>query len=120
MQYMLLIYDDEQNWGKLGEAEQGQIMKEFRDFTESIVKSGNYRAGDQLQPASSATCVRWKAAKSMVTDGPFAEAREQLGGYYLIEAKDLDEAVAISKRIPLGKLDGTVEVRPVIPTSQPA
>ena len=120
MQYMLLIYDDETNWGKLPEADQNAIMKEFRDFTEGIVKSGNYRAGDQLQPASTATSVRWKSGKALVTDGPYAEAREQLGGYYLIEAKDLDEAVAIAKRIPAGRLDGTVEVRPVIPMTKQA
>ena len=113
MQYMLLIYDDEQKWAKLPEADQGRIMKEFRDFTESIVKSGNYRAGDQLQPASSATCVRWKGSRSMVTDGPFAEAREQLGGYYLIEARDLNDAIQVAAKIPSARL-GCVEVRPIM------
>ncbi len=113
MQYMLLIYDDETRWGKLPEAEQGKIMKEFREFTEAIVKSGNYRAGDQLHPASTATCVRWKQGKPLTTDGPYAEAREQLGGYYLIEARDLDEAMALAKRIPGQSLDATIEVRPV-------
>ena len=115
MQYMLLIYDDEKRFEALPEAEQGKVMQAFRDFTHGLVKSGHYRAGDQLQSVSTATSIRWKAGKPLVTDGPYAEAREQLGGYYLIEAKDLDEAVAIAKRIPVGSLEGTVEVRPVFP-----
>jgi len=115
MQYMLLIYDDEKKFGKLPEAEQGRIMQEFRDFTQAIVKSGHYRAGDQLQSVGTATCVRWKDGKALTTDGPYAEAKEQLGGYYLVEAKDLDEAVAIARRIPAARLDGIIEVRPVFP-----
>ena len=117
MQYLLLIYDDEKKWGKVPEAEQARIMKEYRDLTQSIVKSGNYRAGDQLQPAATATCVREKDGKALTTDGPYAEAKEQLAGYYLIEAKDLDEAVAITKRIPSVRLGGAVEVRPIVPRS---
>jgi hypothetical protein len=112
---MLLIYDDEKRFEALPEAEQGKVMQEFRNFTHGIVKSGHYRAGDQLQSVSTATSVRFKAGKPLVTDGPYAEAREQLGGYYLVEAKDLDEAVAIAKRIPVASLEGTVEVRPVFP-----
>ena len=115
MQYMLLIFDDEKKWEAMPEAEQGRAMQEYRDFTESIVKSGNYRAGDQLQPIATATSIRGKNGKVLVTDGPFAEAREQFGGYYLIEARDLDEAVAIAKRIPSVRHDGGVEVRPVFP-----
>ncbi len=115
MQYLLLIYDDESKFGSLPEGQKKEIMKEFRDYTESIVKSGNYRAGDQLQPASTATCVRWKGGKALLTDGPYAESREQLGGYYLVEAKDLDDAVAIAKRIPAARLDGVIEVRPIVP-----
>ena len=113
MQYMLLIYDDEAKWGKMPEAEQGRVMKEFRDFTESIVKSGHYRAGDQLQSITTATTLKSKDGKVLLTDGPYAETREQLGGYYLVEAKDLDEAVEIGKRIPSIRLGGGVEVRPV-------
>ena len=115
MQYMLLIYDDEKNWEKLPEAEQGRVMREYRDFTESIVRSGNYRAGDQLQAVATATSVRQRNGKALTTDGPFAETKEQLGGYYLVEAKDLDEAVALAKRIPSVRLGGVVEVRPVFP-----
>jgi hypothetical protein len=115
MQYMLLIYDDEKKFADMPQEQQGRIMQEFRDLTHSIVKSGHYRAGDQLQSVSTATSVRWKAGKALVTDGPYAETREQLGGYYLIEAKDLDEAVSIAKRIPAMAVDGIVEVRPVFP-----
>lgn len=120
MQYMLLIYDDEANWGKMPEAEQGRVMEEFGEFTESIIRSGNYRAGDQLQPIATATTVRGKNGKVLLTDGPYAEAKEQLGGYYLIEAKDLDEAVQIAKRVPSVRLGGGVEVRPLFPRSPAA
>jgi len=115
MQYMLLIYDEEKKWGTMPEAEQGRVMQEYRDFTQSIVKSGHYRAGDQLQPIATATSVRGKDGKALTTDGPYAETKEQLGGYYLVEAKDLDEAVALAKRIPSVRLGGTVEVRPIFP-----
>lgn|SRR5262245_9292597 len=115
MQYMLLIYDDENRFAEMPEAQQGKVMQEFRDFTHGIVKSGHYRAGDQLQSVATATSIRWKAGSALVTDGPYAESREQLGGYYLVEAKDLDEAVAIAKRIPITTVDGIVEVRPVFP-----
>jgi len=113
MQYLLLIYDDETKWGTLSEAEQRRVMKEFRDFTESIVRSGHYRAGDQLQPAATATSVRGKDGKALLTDGPYAETKEQLGGYYLVEARDLDEAIAMAKRIPSVHMGGGVEVRPI-------
>ena len=89
------------------------MMKEYGDFTQSIVKSGNMRAGDALQPTSTATTVRVRDGKTLSTDGPFAETKEQLGGYYLIEAKDLDEATKIAARIP-GARTGSIEVRPVI------
>jgi hypothetical protein len=115
MQYMLLIYDEEKKFADMPQEQQGRIMQEFRDFTQSIVKSGHYRAGDQLQSVTTATSIRWKGGKPLVTDGPYAETREQLGGYYLVEAKDLDEAVAIAKRIPAMAVDGVVEVRPVFP-----
>lgn len=97
-----------------------QVMQEFRDFTQSIVKSGNYRAGDQLAPVATATSVREKDGKAVTTDGPYVETKEQLGGYYLVEAKDLDEAVALAKRIPSVRLGGGVEVRPIVPRSKDA
>src|SRR5438270_5266103 len=104
MRYMLLIYDREADWDGMTEPERGQIFKEYMDFTESIRKSGHHRAGDPLQPTSTATTVRVKGGKPLTTDGPFAETREQLGGYYIIEAKNLDEATGIAARIPSARL----------------
>jgi len=119
MKYLLLIYDQEQLWGKLGEAEQGAIYGEYRKFSQSIQDSGHYLGGAQLHPVASATSVRIRDNEQLVTDGPFAETHEQLGGYYLIEAKDLDEAIGIAARIPSAKV-GTIEVRPVVEMGQPA
>ncbi len=112
MQYLLLIYDNEAEMqaNRTGSGE--VMMKEYRDFTDSILKSGHMKAGDALQPTSTATCVRIRNGKTLTTDGPFAETKEQLGGYYLIEAKDLDEATKIAARVPSAKF-GTIEVRPI-------
>jgi hypothetical protein len=119
MKYMLLIYDDEKVWGTVSQAERQQIFGEYMQFTKEIQSSGHYHAGAPLQPTSTATSVRIRNQKRLVTDGPFAETREQLGGYYLIEAKDLDEAVAIAARIPSARL-GTIEVRPIMEVPVPA
>ena len=113
MQYLLLIYDDETVWTRMSEAERGRYMNEYVEFTRSIRESGHFRAGDALQPVSTATSVRVRDGKTLTTDGPFAETREQLGGYYLVEAANLDEALAIAARIPSARL-GTIEVRPVM------
>ena len=118
MQYMLLIYDDEKTIATMGDPEQGQFLAAYFEFTNSIKKSGHYRAGDALQPTTMATSVRVRGGKTLSTDGPFAETREQLGGYYLVEAKDLDEAISIAARIPSAKL-GTIEVRPVVVFESP-
>jgi len=115
MQYLLLIYGNEADWIKIPEAEQGQIFGEYMQFTRDIQKSGNYIAGEALEPVASATTVRVRDGKTLTTDGPFAETREQLGGYYLVEARDLDEAIAIAARIPDVRR-GSVEVRPIMPT----
>ena len=112
MQYMLLIYDNEAGMKRATEGDQRVMMKSYREFTDSILKSGNMKAGDALQPTSTATCVRIRNGKTLTTDGPFAETKEQLGGYYLIEAKDLDEATKIAARVPSAKT-GTIEVRPI-------
>jgi len=112
MQYMLLIYDDEKAKASMSEAERGAFFGGYMEFTRGIKQSGHHRAGDALHPVSTATSVRVRDGKTLATDGPFAETREQLGGYYLIEAKDLDEAIAIAARIPSAKI-GTIEVRPV-------
>jgi len=115
MQYLLLIYDHEKAWMGMSEAEQNAMMNEYMEFTKSIAQSGHYRGGKQLHPISKATTVRLRDKKRLVTDGPFAETKEQLGGYYLIEASDLDEAVGIAARIPSARM-GSIEVRPVVPS----
>ena len=113
MQYMLLIYHNEADSGKASESERGQLHQEYGQFTESLNKSGHFRAGNGLQPTPTATTVRLRQGKRLVTDGPFAETKEQLGGYYLIEAKDLDDAIAIAARVPSARM-GSVEIRPVM------
>src|ERR1700749_3321794 len=114
MQYLLMIYRNEAEFNK-NEAADGQgqkLLEEYQNFTQSIIQSGNFKAGDRLQPVSTATTVRVRDGKVLMTDGPFAETREQLGGYYLIEAKDLDAALGIAARIP-GARYGSIEVRPI-------
>ncbi len=113
MQYILLIYQSEAEMAAKNEAAMGAMMTEYRAFTQGIVQSGNFKAGDALQRASTATSVRVRDGKTIATDGPFAETREQLTGYYLIEAKDLDQAIAIAARVPSAK-EGTIEVRPIL------
>jgi hypothetical protein len=113
MQYLLLIYRNEAEIGKMGPAERKQVTTDYGAFTQSIVQSGHFKAGDGLQPTTTATTVRVRDGKMLTTDGPFAETREQLGGYYLVEAKDLDTALGIAARIPCAK-SGSIEVRPVM------
>ena len=112
MQYLLLIYDNEKEMQAARTGDVNAMMASYREFTDSITKSGNMKAGDALQPTSAATCVRIRNGKTLTTDGPFAETKEQLGGYYLIEAKDLDEATKIAARIPSARL-GCIEIRPI-------
>lgn len=112
MQYLLLIYENEARYDKMSEAELGKVLNDYRTFTESLIAGGQFKAGDALQPTTTATTVRVRDGKIAVTDGPFAETREQLGGYYLVEAKNLDEAVALAARIP-SALTGSIEVRPI-------
>jgi hypothetical protein len=113
MQYLLLIYDPEKAWTTMPEGERNQMFAEYMTFTNDIKASGHHRGGDALQPTHTATTVRVRDGKTSTTDGPFAETREQLGGYYLIEAKDLDEATKIAARIPSAKI-GSIEVRPIM------
>ena len=115
MKYLLLIYESEAASAGLSESEQGQIFQEYMDYTRGIRKSGNYIGGEALQPISTATTVRVKDGKTLTTDGPFAETREQLGGFYMVEAKDLDEAIALAGGIPAVRT-GSIEVRPIMPT----
>ena len=119
MKYMLLIHDDEKAWASLSDAERTGIYAEYRKFGEHVRGTGQYLAGAQLQPTTMATSVRVRDGKRLVTDGPFAETREQLGGYYLVEAKNLDDAIELASRIPSAKV-GTIEVRPVVEAGQPA
>lgn len=112
MQYLLIIYDEEAKWAAMSEEESGKLFQEYGQFTKDIIASGNFKAGEALQPISTATTVRVRDGKTLTTDGPFAETREQLGGFYLIDAKDLDEAVAIAAKIPSAKV-GSIEVRPI-------
>jgi hypothetical protein len=114
MQYLLLIYEDEKVWVDMPEAERMRIYGEYMRYTDEIKKSGHWQAGAPLQPTHTATTVRVRDGKAAITDGPFAETREQLGGYYLVEAKDLDEATGLAARIPGAKV-GSIEVRPVLP-----
>ena len=119
MKYMLLIYHDEPSWAALSEAERQQVYVEFRKLRADLLASGQFVTGSQLQPIATATTVRVRDGKELVTDGPFAETHEQLGGFYLIEAKDLDEAISLASRIPSARF-GTIEVRPLVERAAPA
>lgn len=110
MRYMLLIYLDEQ---ALSETEQVQCYEESAQLAHDLNASGHYLSTAPLYPTSTATSVQIRDGKRLVTDGPFAETREQFGGYFLIDAKDLDEALSIAVRIPMAR-KGTVEIRPVV------
>jgi hypothetical protein len=113
MKYLCLIYDDENAWAALPKGESDAIMGEYFEFTNGIQQSGQYLAGEALQPTSTATTVRVRNGKVSTTDGPFAETKEQLGGFYLIEARDLNEAIQVAARIPSARI-GSIEVRPVV------
>ena len=112
MKYLCLIYDDEKQFGSMSEAELNALMGEYFAFTEAIKKSGHYVAGEALQPVQTATSLRIRNGKLSTTDGPFAETKEQLGGFYLIEARDLNDALQVAARIPAARM-GTIEVRPI-------
>jgi hypothetical protein len=119
MQYLMLIYDVEADWSKMSAAEQAAMYKEYGQFTQEISESGNHRAGHQLKPIATATTVRLRDGKRLVTDGPFAETKEQLGGFYLVEAQDLDEAISIAARIPSVR-HGSIEIRPIVARGETA
>ncbi len=110
MKYMLLIYLDEQS---LSETEREDCYKESTQLAHQLKAKGQYLSANPLQPTALATSVRVRDGKQFITDGPFAETREQLGGYYLVDASDLDEAISIAARIPMAR-KGTIEIRPVI------
>ena len=104
MQYLLMIYQNEAEYANMRPADGQQMTAEYQIFTQGIIQSGNFKAGDRLQPTTTATTVRVRDGKTLTTDGPFAETREQLGGYYLVEAKDLDTAIEIASRIPSARI----------------
>jgi hypothetical protein len=112
VQYLLMIYANEKEHQALGTTALGAMMQEYAEFTKSVVQAGQFKAADRLRPVSTASTLRVRNGKVVVTDGPFAETREQLGGYYQIEAKNLDEALAVAARIPSAK-HGSIEVRPI-------
>jgi hypothetical protein len=112
MQYLLLIYRNEAEFNQMDAAAIQKMTEEYGAFTQSIIQSGHFKGADRLQPVTTATTVRVRDGKTLTTDGPFAETREQLGGYYLIEAKDLDTALGIAARIPSAR-EGSIEVRPI-------
>jgi hypothetical protein len=117
VKYLCLIYDNEKAWETMPKSESDAIMGDYFAFTEGVKKSGHYVGGEALQPTQTATCVRVRQGKTTTTDGPFAETKEQLGGYYLIEARDLNDAIQVAARIP-GARNGTVEVRPIVDFSK--
>jgi hypothetical protein len=112
MKFMLLVCHDEREWGKVSEAEQKRALDESVRLTHRLDTAGQYVDASPLHPSSTAACVRVRDGERLVTDGPFAETREQLAGYFLIEARDRGEAIDIAARVP-GARWGTVEVRPV-------
>ena len=112
MRYLCLIYDEEAKIGGMSKSDADAFMGEYFAFTDGIKKSGHYIGGEALQPVQTATTVRVRNGKMSTTDGPFAETKEQLGGYYLIEARDLNDALQVASKIPSARL-GSVEVRPI-------
>jgi len=100
MQYLLLIYHTESEWEKLDPAQQASVYDEYRELIQQLAAAGKYIAGDELKPTTTATTVRVRDGSQSITDGPFAETKEQLGGYFLVNASDLDEAITIAAQIP--------------------
>lgn len=118
MKFMLLIYHNEQRWSGISEAEKQSIYGEYRKLREQIQASKQFIDGSQLEATTTATSIRIRDGEELVTDGPFAETHEQLGGYFLIETANLDEAIAIARRIPSART-GTIEVRPLAESRRP-
>ncbi|GLV53621.1 hypothetical protein KDH_04730 [Dictyobacter sp. S3.2.2.5] len=113
MRYLLLIYGNEAEAAKMSQEQMQAEMTAYNDFTEMIQKSGAHLSGEALHPVNAATTVRVRDGKVLTTDGPFAETKEQLGGFYLVKAENLDEAIAIATKIP-GATSGSIEIRPVV------
>lgn len=116
MKFMLLIYHEEETWTNHTEPERQEIYAEYRQLIEELKSQGKYLFGDQLQAVGTAQSVRVREGRQLVTDGPFAETREQVGGFFMVEAENLDDAKSIAARIPSART-GTIEVRPVVPAA---
>jgi len=117
MQYLLLIYGSEGEWEKVTPTQEAAIHQEYRQLIQELLGKGKFLGGSQLKRTAMATTVRVRDGKRLVTDGPFAETKEQLGGYFLVDANDLDEALAIAARIPSART-GMIEVRPLVVREQ--
>jgi hypothetical protein len=117
MQYVLLIYDDEAVWARMSGEERGRVMQEYMAYTQDLRDSGKFVAGDALQPIGTAKTVQAKNGGRVVTDGPFAETKEQLGGYYLVDVDSEEEALGWAEKIPSARF-GKIEVRPIMDYSQ--
>ena len=118
MRYLCLIYQDEKAQARMSEEEMGTFIGAYGAYTEDLQAAGNMLAGEALQPTTTATTVQLRNGKTLTTDGPFAETKEQLGGYFLIDCKDLDAAIEWAKTLPSAKI-GSIEVRPVMPMGPP-
>jgi hypothetical protein len=114
MRYMLLLIGDEDQWENLSEEEAGQAMKAYEDYSRQLTEAGAFVSGEGLQPSSTSTQLRLVDGERVLTDGPFAETKEQLGGFYVLECKDLDEALDWAQKCPAAAAGGTIEVRPVM------
>jgi hypothetical protein len=113
MLYMLMCYINENQWNKISQLQRDEIMQQYGLLMEQTKKSGHYRGGAMLSSVTAATTIRAREGKTIITDGPFAETKEQLGGYHLMECENLDEAISIASRIPTVRVGGTIEIRPV-------
>jgi hypothetical protein len=113
MQYLLMCCIEEERWNEIPQAQRDAVMHEYGEWIQTHTASGHYRAGAKLRSSSCATTLREKNGKAVMTDGPFAETKEQLGGYHVLDCKDLDEALSIARRIPTLKVGGAIEVRPI-------
>ena len=118
MKYLCLIYDEEKKIDGMSKGESDAFMGEYFAFTDGIKKSGHYIGGEALQPVQTATTIRIRNGKLSTTDGPFAETKEQLGGFYFINARDLNDAIQVASKIPSARL-GSIEIRPVQEFEQP-
>ena len=112
MQYLLMCCFDESRWSSLPESERADVMRDYGRFHAAIVESGHYRGGAKLCASSAATTIRQKNGKPVMTDGPFAETHEQLAGFYMIEARDLNDAIQVASQIPPAR-EGSIEIRPI-------